>query len=168
MSIVYFISDLHLGHKNILNFAGDFRDGDTIEEHDYILQTRWNLTVKKRDLVYVLGDVAFTTEKLQWFGETFNGRKILVRGNHDNLNEGLYRQYFEKILGLWKYKGFWLSHCPIHKDELRGSPSIHGHVHHNPIRDPYHQIDKRYKSVCVEANRGWPQTLDQIKDMYNA
>ena len=36
----YYISDLHLGHKNILKF--DSRPYDTTEEMEFDLISRWN------------------------------------------------------------------------------------------------------------------------------
>lgn len=46
---VYFISDLHLSHKRILEFSGQYRDwASTVEEHDEILIDRINSVVSKR------------------------------------------------------------------------------------------------------------------------
>ena len=83
MSKVFFISDLHLGHKNILSFAGDYRGGDTVEEHDEWIVDQWNSVVGKRDVVYVLGDVAFTREGLAKCNRLVGNKKLILR-NHDN------------------------------------------------------------------------------------
>lgn len=40
-----------------------------------------------------------------------------------------------KVYSLVKYKGFWLSHAPIHPEELRGCKNIHGHCHDAVISD---------------------------------
>lgn len=162
MSRVFFISDLHFGHKRILEFAGPLRDGDDVTEHDHILVTRWNATVHKRDLVYVCGDVCMH-DNLDIIDE-LNGRKILIRGNHDNFKIGEYLKHFEDVQGICKYKGFWVSHAPIHPAELRGKSNIHGHVHGNSIRNAYHEIDPRYINVCCEATGGWPYPFEKIKD----
>ena len=45
MSNVYFIGDLHLGHKNILKF-GQRSMYDNIDEHDVGLMERWNEVVR--------------------------------------------------------------------------------------------------------------------------
>lgn len=164
MSRVFFISDLHLGCKNILNFSGHLRDGDTSLEHDHILVTRWNTTVSKRDKVYVLGDVCFDHDRLPLL-EELKGTKVLIRGNHDdNLHASTWLKYFSDVQGITKYgKEFWLSHAPIHPAELRGKRNIHGHVHSNSIRDAYGELDNRYINVCVETNLGYPISLDQIR-----
>lgn len=159
MSDVFFISDLHLGHRNILNFAKEYRHGSAIKEHDDWLISQWNSAVtSKHSLVYVLGDVAFDKEAMQRCLPLMKGRKILVRGNHDNFDTELYLEYFEQVLGFIKYKEFWLSHAPIHPTELRGKKNIHGHVHQNTIQDV------NYINVCVEPLKGIPISLLQLRN----
>lgn len=156
MSKKWIISDLHLGHKNILKYSGQFRGGTTSEEHDAWLIDQINSKVKKGDLLYILGDVAFDEQSLDLV-KKIKGMKILVRGNHDVLATQKYLEYFQQVYGLWKYKGtFWLSHAPIHPDELRGCLNIHGHVHQNSIKD------SRYINACVEMTYGIPQSLDDL------
>lgn len=149
MSQVWFVSDLHLGHNRIIDFSGPLRDGTNVVEHDHLLVQEWNRVVSKRDLVFVLGDVCMHKD-LGILSE-LRGNKRLVRGNHDNKNVREYLPYFEDIFGIIKYKGFWVSHAPIHPDELRGKCNIHGHVHGSSIRDAFHQHDKRYFNVCWES-----------------
>lgn len=163
MSNVYFISDLHLGHKNILEFEGDYRCGSTVDEHDQWLFECWHSRINKKDKVYVLGDVAFTIEKLEWFG-SWSGRKVLVRGNHDTLKEGIYRDIFESIHGITQYKGHWLTHAPIHPSSLRDKPNIHGHMHHHRIMTIGNDAirDESYKSACVEVVGGCPAKLGEL------
>ena len=52
---VFFTSDLHFGHENVLRF--DNRPFASVEEMDAELVRRWNEKVGKGDLVYVLGDL---------------------------------------------------------------------------------------------------------------
>jgi len=157
---VFFISDLHLGHKNILNFAQGHRGGETVDEHDRWLVEQWNSVVlNKKDVVYVLGDIAFDKEKLKLIGQ-MNGNKVLLMGNHDHYTLEEYQKYFYKIIWFQKYKGFWLSHCPIHPDELRGRYNIHGHVHQKSIQD------RRYINVCVEVLGGTPIEFSKIAEKY--
>ena len=81
-------------------------------------------------------------------------------GNHDQFKLEEYQKYFYKIIWFTKYKGFWLSHCPIHPNELRDKPNIHGHVHQKTIKD------RRYINVCVEALNGTPIEFSKIADKY--
>lgn len=153
---VFFISDLHLGHKKICEFSSQYRGNcQTVEEHDSWLINQWNSVVSKQDLVWVLGDVAFSKEGLAKV-KLLNGTKHLILGNHDQFTYEEYRQYFQKIHGFMKYKGHWLSHAPVHPNQLRGFRNIHGHVHHNTLPD------SSYINVSVEALEGKPIVLDLI------
>ena len=49
MSKVFFTSDLHFGHTNVITF--DKRPFSTVEEMDEELIKRWNKKVGKGDLV---------------------------------------------------------------------------------------------------------------------
>jgi len=156
MSKVYFISDLHIGHKNILNFAGKYRGGTNLEEHDRWLVDQWNSVVKKRDTVWVLGDICMDIRKMYMFNDML-GTKYLCLGNHDKFDIGVYQKYFKKIIGLSSYKGFWISHCPMHPQELRKRQgNIHGHVHQHSLDDD------RYYNACVEMSYGVPRTLEEV------
>tara|TARA_S200002703_G_scaffold25782_1_gene22143 strand:- start:6 stop:491 length:486 start_codon:yes stop_codon:yes gene_type:complete len=157
MTNVFFISDLHLGHKNIVKFEQN-RLGyyvDNIDEHDALLEECWHDTVRNKDLVYVLGDVAFNIPALERFA-LWPGRKILIAGNHDTLKYD-YWEIFDRIFGVIAYKDFWLSHCPVHPDEIRGKVNVHGHMHSKTIDDP------RYFNVSVEQLQGIPMSLEELK-----
>lgn len=162
MSKVYFISDLHLGHKNILQFSPQ-RGGHDVITHSKWLVDQWNSVVTKNDSVWVLGDVCFDKDHMKYLKQ-MKGQKNLILGNHDKFGLEVYQQYFNKIHGFMKYKGFWLSHSPIHPQELRGKLNIHGHVHSKDIltTEGYIMPDLRYLSVCVEATDGVPMDLDDL------
>lgn len=141
MANVWFCSDLHFGHKNIERF----RKHITSEaDNRHKIKDDWLRVVTKRDHVYVLGDACFTMDTLKDLAELPGEAKYLVRGNHDQLNTAAYLKVFKEVYGLFKYREFWLSHAPIHPDELRGRVNLHGHVHYNSIPD------KRYFNCCVE------------------
>lgn len=152
----FFISDLHLGHKSILDFSPQ-RGGTNIEEHDEWIIQQWNSVVQKCDMVYVLGDVAFNADALKKV-KRLRGQKNLIRGNHDTCGTRTYLEYFCGIYGLIKKHGYWMSHAPIHPDELRGRKNIHGHTHSHCI-----QLHKEsYINVCVEQLNGVPISLEEI------
>jgi len=88
----------------------------------------WTDLVRKRDVVYVLGDAAFTQDGLESIGQ-LAGRKILVRGNHDLLPTESYLSVFAEVYGALAWKGLWLTHIPIHQQELYGRTNVHGHCH---------------------------------------
>jgi calcineurin-like phosphoesterase family protein len=161
---VYFAADLHLGHKNIINF-GDRNWAETIDEHDVKIMERWNATVKKMtDIVWVLGDVAFTKEALDLL-RAFNGEKRLIMGNHDTFPIEVYQQYFTKIYAVQnKYHGMVMTHIPVHPGELgtyRGWQwNIHGHIH-DAEKEPQ---DHRYINVNYDVRDCYPVNLEQIRE----
>jgi calcineurin-like phosphoesterase family protein len=154
---IFFCADLHLGHKNILNFSKEWRPFDSIKQHDECLMEYWNNRVRKKDdIVWVLGDAAFDIEGVERFGK-LNGRKILIRGNHDRFPISKYLNYFEEVHGIIKKYGFWLTHAPIHPSELRGALNVHGHTHSTKIPDP------RYRCVSMEQIGLIPRSLEEIR-----
>lgn len=160
MANVWFCSDLHFGHKNIQKFRM-FVSSE--EDNRQFIKDSWKKLVHKKDVVYVLGDAVFTMETLEDFKE-LPGKKILIRGNHDQLNTSAYLKVFDEVYGLLKYKEFWLSHAPIHPNELRGKVNLHGHVHYETLED-----HRNYFNCCVEnvifVNQGEALvSLDQIRE----
>ena len=153
MSNVYVISDLHFGHKNICNFRSEL-GLSTEEEHAEVIIDRWNSVVRKRDTVWVLGDACFSLECLPRFSR-MKGNKCLVLGNHD-VDAKHFLPYFSRITGFARYRGAWLSHAPIHPDELRGRVNVHGHTHNFLIND------KRYISACCEQLKYTPTNLNDL------
>ena len=153
---IFFISDLHLGHKSILNFSPN-RGGHNIYEHDEWVIDSINSLVGKRDVLYILGDLVFDREKLPFLGR-IKGQKFFVLGNHDKFPVEEYMKYGTVRSGIYKYKGLWLTHCPIHPAELRDKKNVHGHVHNNSLED------RMYVNVCVEALHGRPISLEQVRD----
>lgn len=156
MAEVYFIGDLHLGHKNIHLY----RDVSDEQSQYEMLKEKWHSVVTKRDRVYLLGDACFTKERLRDLS-TWVGDKLLICGNHDldklSMKEIVDSNTYSAVYSLLKYKEFWLSHCPIHSDELRGKHCIHGHIHNGLI------ADERYVNVCVEHVNGKPISLQEIR-----
>ena len=164
MSNVFFISDLHLGHKNILKFSPT-RGGTDMQSHSEWLVDQWNSVVTKQDLVWVLGDVCFDIKHMAYL-KKMRGTKHLILGNHDLFSLQVYSEYFNKIHGFKKYKNVWLSHAPIHAGSLRGIANIHGHLHQGKVTMFNLQgelvLDPRYHNVSVEQLNGVPVSLERL------
>jgi calcineurin-like phosphoesterase family protein len=152
------------------------RPHSSLEEMQQDLEERWNGTVHKRDTVYVLGDVAFSNTGIRLM-ERFNGRKVLIAGNHDRLPAKLYLQYFDDIRGAYFHHGdstmrggIIFTHIPVHPAGLTGHylGNAHGHLHCHQVKIDNGQIDKRYFNCCVERNDFTPVPLELIKDFFKS
>ena len=157
---VLFTSDLHINHL----LASDKRGFKSVTDHDDSIIETLNKYCNKRTLLYVLGDVAMSRSGLARLKDV-GGRKILIKGNHDQYKLAEYIDIFEDIHGIIKYKNMWLSHCPIHPQEMwRCDANVHGHIHKNAatsnIGDPYLNVNWDY----------WrrPLELNEIKEMVKA
>ena len=56
----FYISDLHIGHANVIKF--DNRPFKDVDEMFEILVRNWNSIVTKEDTVYILGDFIWKKE----------------------------------------------------------------------------------------------------------
>lgn len=150
MSRVFFISDTHFGHRNICRYRPEFT---SVEQHDEFVFDGIMNTVTKRDTLWICGDVCFNMSTFNKYIIPICERVSVLRivlGNHDNerLEAPKIQDYVNlgvDIFGVTKYKNCWVSHAPIHTEELRGKHNIHGHVHRASINDG------RYINVSCEA-----------------
>jgi len=140
MNKIYFTSDLHFGHKNIIQY--DNRPFKNIEEMDAELIKRWNNKVDSKDVVYILGDISWHKDnKTVEIYNQLNGIKKLIKGNHDKLNSSI-RSCFESVKDYAEInvdgKKLILSHYPIHfyNHHYHGAIMLYGHVH-NSREDDY-------------------------------
>ena len=155
--MLYFTSDHHFGHANIIRYCN--RPFADVDEMNRALVDNWNDTVSASDEVWVLGDVAMgqRQETLKLVRE-LHGRKFLLPGNHDNCWHG--HKNGEQHLALYYECGFehifggdttvelageevLVSHFPYRNDGPndeqfakfrpidRGGWLLHGHVHNN-------------------------------------
>jgi calcineurin-like phosphoesterase family protein len=162
MSAVWVISDTHFGHEKACTvFKRDdgspLRPFTSAEEMDEELVRRWNDCVRPGDRVYHLGDVVIRRQHIDILGR-LNGRKALVRGNHDIFELKLYAKYFDQIYGVKVFDDMILSHIPLHPESIaRWGFNVHGHLHANSMNDP------RYLCVSVEQTDYRPITLEQVR-----
>lgn len=82
MNRIWFTSDHHFGHHNII--ANAKRPFISVEEMDEIMIQRWNEKVGQKDSVYYLGDLALNKpERLREILKRLNGSIYLIKGNHE-------------------------------------------------------------------------------------
>lgn len=163
---LFFISDTHFGHGNILNFQnadGSYvRPFHSTEEMDEHIIEKWNEVVRPQDHIWHLGDVTMKPALYLKHIKRLNGHKRLVMGNHDS---GTVQQYlaagFQKIASYRVYDNFLFGHIPVHPASLgRFTAMAHGHTHGNDIPDA------RYVNVCVERTDYQPISFEDIQYRY--
>ena len=138
MTKIFFVSDNHFSHKNILNFCPNTRVGRSVEQMNRIMIQNWQEQVGMNDIVWTLGDVFFCNA-----AEAINimhqlpGRKHLVYGNHDKVirSNSVLRGLFEAV---HEYKEIEIEgqkvvlfHYPMYEWNRmqRGAFHLYGHVH---------------------------------------
>lgn len=166
--MIWFTSDLHLGHRAAVNMCE--RPFKTVEEMTETLIQNFNEHVKKKDIVYILGDIAHripVAEANQLISQ-LNGRKILCKGNHDkrydpSLFEGIYDFLEISTFGM----NISLMHYPMISwpKSRHGSIHLHGHIHSTGEYNLQQRAEgvKRY-DVGVDANGYRPVSVEEIRE----
>lgn len=137
---VWFTSDLHFGHKGILNFCPETRPFSDIDEMEQAIIANWQQQVAQNDRVYILGDVFFCgPDKAHKIIDQLPGQKHLIFGNHDKTIRNN-KPLRDKFVSTSEYKEITLDkvkicmfHFPIWEwyQIHRGSYHLFGHVHGN-------------------------------------
>lgn len=167
MANIFFISDTHFGHANFLNFTNDegqkIRPFSSVEEMDEFMVDQWNSAVKPHDHVWHLGDVALNKKAIATVGRC-NGRKRLIRGNHDIFEMKDYAPFFEKFHGTYVIDKIVCTHIPINLECMgRYIANVHGHIHERDLGMPF-------VNVSVERTNYKPIALEDLKtriDIYH-
>ncbi len=149
MSKVFFISDLHFGHKYVIAF--DKRPFKDVQEMETEMIRRWNAKVSPEDHVFVVGDMfgKVTTAHAGEIVHTLNGKIHLIRGNHDPKGE-LFESLFEEVVPSKairvRVRGekqiVIMRHrlLPIFKGNNEGVVQLYGHTHGSAVAD----LEDRY------------------------
>lgn len=135
---VWFISDTHFGHENIIRFCN--RPFQNAEEMNAELIRRWRETVPEDGIVFHLGDFAHGSSRL-WNDIlcALTGRKYLILGNHDmkNIRQG-FMSRFELVTQQMTIRvggqAIVLNHNPFlcYGGSYRDVWQLFGHVHSGP------------------------------------
>lgn len=168
---IWFSTDAHLYHSNILKFTdvqgnrirAQFND---IDEMNWHIVDEHNKVVKPGDKWYCLGDLTFKYhDAFENLIQNMNGQKRLLLGNHDRIVGTSLHKYFKKI-EIWRVFrefGFVASHIPIYPESLQEkkgiTSNVHGHVHQNSLSDV------RYLNICPEVVGYKPLHVDEIIKM---
>lgn len=170
MPNIFFTSDTHFGHEKLVttfkNADGSpARNFKSVEEMDEHIISQWNSVVRDCDTVYHLGDVVISKKHMHKLYR-LNGKKRLIRGNHDIFDDSLYHEHFKRLLGVKVFPkhGAICTHVPIHPNQLqrRFVVNLHGHMHNHRVLDQFGKIDSRYINLCGEHWDYIPQSLDSL------
>ena len=182
-SEVFFTSDTHFGHSNIIKYCN--RSFNNVDEMDEALINNWNAKVPKDGIVYHLGDFAWGSinywEKIR---EQLNGEIILIYGNHDEkyLNNKLMYKLFKEVT---PQKKIWINKIPIYMNHypflcfggsykgLGATWQLFGHVHSNPRSEE--GLDHKRLVNCfptqydvgVDNNNFTPVSFDELYSYIN-
>lgn len=161
--MIYFISDTHFFHKNILKHQD--RPFDSVEDMNKSLIKNWNDKVKKNDEIFILGDFSFGKEEETLdLLDSLNGKKYLIRGNHDLIiKKDSVQAKFQWIKDYYVLKinkqKIILFHYPIYSWDTKYHGSIHlyGHTHGNETFN-----EPNSYNVCADVNNYTPISLNEI------
>lgn len=113
---IFFTSDWHIGHENVLEYSNrPFDDCDAMHK---TLVRRFNATVPKDAITYFLGDVGLCKGSMvKEIIDQLNGTKVLILGNHDKGSNAMYALGFDVVLygatlQICKQR-VTLTHCPL-------------------------------------------------------
>ena len=165
-----YISDLHFGHSNVINF--DHRPFADRDEMDRVLISLWNSRVSEDDHVYIVGDFCYRNgNTADWYLRQLKGHKHLVIGNHDgdtlkNEKAMAYFETAEKMIHVTDGdKQICLCHFPIAEWNgfHKGHWHIYGHIHAR-TDDTYHFMKNRSKALNAAAciNNYTPASLNEL------
>jgi calcineurin-like phosphoesterase family protein len=170
--MIFFTSDLHLWHKNILRFSPDTRKVATMDDMLITLRNNWNAKVGHADQVWLLGDVSFGEPQATFeYLQSLNGIKHLVYGNHDKMfkDSKTMQVVFSSVQD---YKELTIdkqlvvmSHYPMtHWNKSHyGSFMLFGHLHGS------YTTDKRSMDIGIDSRDdlslwSWDEILTKLGD----
>lgn len=181
---VYFIADLHFGHRNIIGF--DNRPWDSLQSMEAEMIRRWNERVTDRDHVFIVGDFcAFSSmSHAAAILRRLKGHKHLIRGNHD-LREPVFDSFFEDVTdyrqitvrAFGEKQNLVLCHYfrPFFRGARQGGIHLYGHTHNSRVAE----MEERFQRFlgwagiqCEAYNVGacrldyTPRTLEEIIGIY--
>ena len=192
MASIFFSSDHHFGHANIIKYCN--RDFQDVHQMNVEMARRWNEVVNHDDLVYYLGDFSLQLRSAEWWASQLNGKKILVCGNHDKcwphrskkkvvpfedyINIGFEEVCTEKIIKIplnEKLTEIKLHHMPyastsgeaVDMRYLQHRPKDEGHLlFHGHVHTSFLLgADKRHFNVGVDMHNLYPWSLKEIDQL---
>lgn len=173
---VWFTSDTHFYHENILKFCSrPFKD---ITEMNDALVRNWNETVPPDGIVFHLGDFAFGGPR-EWNDilSRLNGEIYLILGNHDmkQIKQGFMGRFVHVTQQMTIRVGgqpIVLNHNPFlcYGGSYRNVWQLFGHVHSGPLSHQGKDLPRlgdlfpRQYDVGVDNNDFHPVSFGEVKE----
>jgi len=169
MAKKWFTSDWHLADDRMSLLRRPFKDAK--EARDTLVKN-YNECVSEDDIAYFIGDIALDEEWLKSVGD-LNGHKILIKGNYDQLDDDIYKKYFNGVgssVTIWKAEdpdkkseeilNLHLVHYPTHaKADFF---NLVGHIH------GCWKIQKNMLNVSIDCHNFKPISLEEVYFFYRA
>jgi calcineurin-like phosphoesterase family protein len=158
-------SDHHF--REWTRFYGLLCENSKEQEEEHI--AKWNSVVGKDDLVLYVGDFCDgRIADLDEICKRLNGRIVLIKGNHEWLDDSIYRMAFADVVDRMYIDELKLVlvHIPETASLRPGERMIYGHHHRGRVEPPSTTRD----SICVCAKwHEWkPITLAEAIRQMNA
>lgn len=164
---LWITADWHIGETRLETLQRPFK---SMDDHIDVLVDRFNSVVSPNDEVVVAGDVIYRDAPKSMLENVsrFNGKKTLVRGNHDRgyTDDELLR-YFDKVIG--EGDGITLNACGIEcwvtHYPSQSRPDLFnlvGHVH------SAWKYQLNMLNIGVDVNHFYPININKIPFHYDA
>ena len=182
-SQIWFTSDTHYNHSNIVRGTSKWedksmcRDFDTVEEMNTAIVNNINALVKENDILFHLGDWSFGgKENIREFRDRINCKNIhLTLGNHDIFiykNADNIRSVFSTVkeyreLTVFGQHKFVLCHYPMRtwNNAYKGTAMLFGHTHGNIAEYVVNNQHMKTMDVGMDCNDLKPFSLKEILEI---
>ena len=153
-NMIFVIPDTHLGHESIKKYC------NRPDNFEKLIEKNWNEIITDNDTVLHLGDMALDECWIKRLGN-WNGKKILVRGNHDEMPMDSYMKVgftavveeitmnIDNLIILFSHRPKFDHDCDI---------NIHGHQHNLAVYDK----KRLYLPLSIEHMGYKPLALDEF------
>ena len=167
--MIYFISDTHFGHANIVKMCE--RPYPDVEAMNEALITAWNERVHGDDTVYIIGDMFFRCSDPESILKRLKGKKWLIVGNHDGswMDKVDLNHYFVSVDNYLEttdgVHGMTICHYPLLAWKNAGRTyMVHGHIHADINSDYWPLIQRRERvlNAGVDVNDYRPVTFEEM------
>jgi calcineurin-like phosphoesterase family protein len=171
VNMKWFTSDLHLGHRGILNMGA--HHFSSVEEMNNTITANIVSKLRTGDMLYIIGDCGFNRADVKKFLDCIpqNIPVVVVLGNHDHKIRTVFNQY--RFVTVCDYKEtkigsnhIVMSHYPMlvwnrsHYD----SWMLYGHIHKfsNEQQKVEGILQGKTLNVNIELNNFQPYSEDDI------